>query len=74
VLVLLPSDALIQVRDRLVDVLRPGGDLVIENQTDSSPGALAGSSVKQRFLEHRDLILVRHQQVDDYDISVFRRI
>jgi SAM-dependent methyltransferase len=73
VLVLLPAPALEPVRDRLVAALRPGGDLLIENLTEGSPGELAGRWVGERFLAHPALSALSHQHVDDYDITVLRR-
>jgi protein-L-isoaspartate O-methyltransferase len=73
VLVMLPAWSQRGVRDALVAALRPGGDLVLENQTDAYPGQLAGRNVEAGFRQHPQLTLQSHRHVVDYDISVFRR-
>lgn len=73
VLVMLPGWSQPGVREALVAALRPGGDLVLENQTDAYPGQLAGQSVEAGFRQHPQLTLQSHRHVVDYDISVFRR-
>jgi protein-L-isoaspartate O-methyltransferase len=73
VLVLLPRDVQRRIRDDLVSALHPGGHLLIENQTDAHPGALAGAFVAALFRESPELGVVHDQRVDDYGITVFQR-
>lgn len=74
VLVFLPADAQASVRDRIVGSLASGGDLLLEHTRQAYPGEVAGNEIHQLYRQHPALTVVRHEEVDNYAVTVFRHV
>ena len=74
VLVFLPSVAQPKVRDRLVASLESGGDLLLEHTKRAYPGEIAGSEIHALYRDHPELTVLEHEEVDNYAITLFRRM
>ena len=74
VLVFLPEIAQQKVRDRLVASLTIGGDLLLEHTRRAYAGEVAGSKIHDLYRQSSRAQLMRHEEVDNYAITLFRKV
>jgi SAM-dependent methyltransferase len=53
--------------------LKPGGVLILENMWESSGGSRAGSTVHEMFLHQAGVQLIKLERHEEYGISVFKK-
>ena len=73
VLVFLPAEEQTRIRDRLAAALVAGGDLVLEHTREVFPGEVAGGEIHRLYGLHPDLSVLRHEEVDNYAVTVLRK-
>lgn len=73
VLIFLPWRSQVEVRDRIVKALDPGGHLLLEHVRESFPGQLAGGLVHELYASHPDLLVVEVQRRDIYEVMLLKR-
>jgi protein-L-isoaspartate O-methyltransferase len=73
VLVYVPAIAQERVRDSVVASLHPGGDLLLEHTCQAYPGEIAGSEIHALYRRHPELTVTRHEDVENYAITLFRK-
>jgi SAM-dependent methyltransferase len=70
----LPMSGQQYVRDRLVASVASHGDLLLEHPRDAFPGEVAGSKIHALYRNHPELIVLCHREVDNYAITLFRKV
>jgi SAM-dependent methyltransferase len=74
VLVFLPAMVQCEIRDRMIDSLADGGDLILEHTTMAYPGEIAGRDIHTLYQRHPALSLTHHEEVGNYAITTFRKV
>jgi SAM-dependent methyltransferase len=73
VLVYLPRSAQERVRDEIVAVLAPSGDLLLENEREPHLAEVPGLEVHTLYGHHQALKVVAHEERSTYTITLFRK-
>jgi hypothetical protein len=73
VLVFLPEDSQLRIRNRLVDSLPDEGFLMLEHTQPPYPGEIAGRIVHRFYHDHPELNVRGHVEVENYAITLFQK-